>query len=187
MRDRLAAGRAEYGDLADDGDDLALRAMARLGTDDPSIALLDAWAVVTDTVAFYSERIANEGFLRTATQRRSVRELARTLGYELRPGVAAQVDLVFTVEIGARRPAGRHRPGRDARAVRARARAAPADVRDRRRAGGARGVECACRSWTRGRRCRAPPRAGSGCAGPGRAVRPGDAILVERRVRDRPG
>ena len=98
MRDRLAAGRAGYGDLADDGDDLALRAMARLGTDDPSIALLDAWALVTDTVSFYNERIANEGFLRTATQLRSVRELSRMLGYELRPGVAAQADLVFTVE-----------------------------------------------------------------------------------------
>ena len=49
-------------------------------------------------VSFYSERIAVEGFLRTAVQRRSVRELSRTLGYELRPGVAAQVDLSFTAE-----------------------------------------------------------------------------------------
>ena len=49
-------------------------------------------------VAFYSERVATEGFLRTATQLHSVRELARTLGYGLRPGVAAQADLAFTVE-----------------------------------------------------------------------------------------
>lgn len=77
---------------------LAVRGLARQGTGDPAIALLDAWAVVADVVAFYSERIATEGFLRTATQRRSVRELARTLGYELRPGVASQVDLAFTAE-----------------------------------------------------------------------------------------
>ena len=64
-------------------------AWPRHGSDDPAIALLDAWAVVADVVSFYTERIATEGFLRTATERGSVRELARTLGYELRPGVAA--------------------------------------------------------------------------------------------------
>jgi predicted phage baseplate assembly protein len=77
---------------------LPVRALASHGTDDPAIALLDAWAVVSDVVAFYSERIATEGYLRTATELRSVRELARTLGYELRPGVAAQADLAVTVE-----------------------------------------------------------------------------------------
>ena len=56
-------------------------------------------------VAFYSERIATEGFLRTATELRSVRELSRTLGYSLRPGVAAQADLAFTVETAPGAPA----------------------------------------------------------------------------------
>jgi hypothetical protein len=86
--------------LADPGHDLALRALARHGTDDPAIGLLDTWAYVADVVAFYSERIAQEGYLKTATQRGSVRELARALGYELRPGVAAQVDLAFFVQGG---------------------------------------------------------------------------------------
>src|SRR4051812_30115011 len=67
----------------------ASRAPPRQGTDDPSVALLDAWALVADTVSFYTERIAQEGFLRTATELESVRMLARTIGYELRPGVAA--------------------------------------------------------------------------------------------------
>ncbi|MFI1709072.1 putative baseplate assembly protein [Streptomyces griseoruber] len=67
-------------------------------TDDPAVALLDAWASVADIVAFYQERIANEGFLRTATERISVRELARSIGYELRPGAAASAYLSFTVE-----------------------------------------------------------------------------------------
>ena len=46
--------------------------LARLTTredDDPSIALLDVWATVADVLTFYQERIANEGYLRTATER----------------------------------------------------------------------------------------------------------------------
>ena len=49
-----------------------------------------ACACVADVLGFYQERIANEGYLRTATERRSVLELARTIGYELKPGVAAR-------------------------------------------------------------------------------------------------
>ncbi len=76
-------------------------ALAKLTTrlnDDPAIALLDAWAVVGEVLTFYQERIANEGYLRTATERRSVLELARAIGYELKPGVAASTFLTFTVE-----------------------------------------------------------------------------------------
>jgi predicted phage baseplate assembly protein len=73
--------------------DLATRA-----TDDASIALLDAWASTLDVLTFYQERIANEGFLHTATERRSVLELARMIGYRLKPGVAASAWLAFTVE-----------------------------------------------------------------------------------------
>jgi hypothetical protein len=65
---------------------------------DPAIALLDAWAVVADVLTFYEERIANEGYLRTAIERRSILELAREIGYELSPGVAASAYLQFTVE-----------------------------------------------------------------------------------------
>ncbi len=65
---------------------------------DPAIAILDAWAVVADVLSFYQERIANEGYLLTATERRSVLELARTIGYELKPGVAASTYLAFIVE-----------------------------------------------------------------------------------------
>ena len=72
--------------------------MTTRSLDDPSIALLDAWAIVADVLTFYQERIANEGFLRTATERRSVLELARAIGYELNPGVAASAFLQFTVE-----------------------------------------------------------------------------------------
>ena len=66
--------------------------------DDPAIAFLDAWATVIDVLSFYQERIANEGYLRTATEHLSVLELTRPLGYKLSPGVAASTFLVFTVE-----------------------------------------------------------------------------------------
>jgi predicted phage baseplate assembly protein len=66
--------------------------------DDFSIALLDAFATVADVLTFYQERIANEAYLRTATERRSVLELARLIDYQLRPGVAANTYLSFTVE-----------------------------------------------------------------------------------------
>jgi len=65
---------------------------------DPSIALIDAWATVGDVLTFYQERIANEGYLRTATERRSVLELARLIGYALRPGVASSVYLAYSIE-----------------------------------------------------------------------------------------
>ncbi len=76
----------------------ALRALTTRDDDDPAIALLDAWAVSLDVLTFYQERIANEGFLRTATERRSLLELARAIGYELRPGVAASTWLAFTLD-----------------------------------------------------------------------------------------
>ncbi|HEX8194148.1 MAG TPA: putative baseplate assembly protein [Allosphingosinicella sp.] len=69
--------------------------------DDFTIGLLDAWAVALDVLTFYQERIANEGYLGTATERRSVLELARTIGYELAPGVAAEASLAFGLDIAA--------------------------------------------------------------------------------------
>ena len=90
---------------ADDGSNALqrLRPLSGLTTralTDPSIALFDAWATVADVLTFYQERIANEGFLRTATERRSVLELARLVGYKLRPGISASVYLAFTVTAG---------------------------------------------------------------------------------------
>lgn len=86
-----------------------LQTRAALSTrepDDVAVALLDACAVVVDVLTFYQERIANEGYLRTAVESRSLRELARMLGYELSPGVAAGVLLAFTVEDAAGAPGG---------------------------------------------------------------------------------
>lgn len=74
--------------------------LSLLRTRDPSdfsIALLDAWAVALDILTFYQERFANEAFLRTATNQRSVFELARLVGYVPSPGVSASAVLAFTL------------------------------------------------------------------------------------------
>ena len=65
----------------------ALAGLTTRDPDDPAIALLDAWATVADVLTFYQERIANEGYLRTATEPRSILELARLVndGDVLRP------------------------------------------------------------------------------------------------------
>jgi uncharacterized phage protein gp47/JayE len=84
-----------------DGENAGQRPLTDLTTragDDAAVALLDAWAVVGDVLTFYQERIANEAYLRTATERRSILELARAIGYELSPGVAAGTYLAFRVD-----------------------------------------------------------------------------------------
>ena len=77
-----------------------LAALSTRETRDAAIAFLDAWATVADVLTFYQERIANEGYLRTATERRSLVELARLIGYRPRPGVASSVHLAYTLDDG---------------------------------------------------------------------------------------
>jgi hypothetical protein len=82
-----------------------LSGLSTRSTDDAAIAFLDSWATVGDVLTFYQERIANEGFLRTATERRSIFELARLIGYKLNPGVAASIYLAFSVDTAQGAPA----------------------------------------------------------------------------------
>jgi predicted phage baseplate assembly protein len=76
----------------------ALQALTARADDDFTIALLDAWAAIGDVLTFYQERIANENYLRTAKELVSAVELARLIDYRRQPGVAASVDLAFTIE-----------------------------------------------------------------------------------------
>ena len=73
---------------------LAIRTRA---PDDPTIALLDAWATVGDVLGFYLDRIADEGYLTTATQPGSVLALASLVGYQPTPSPAAQVYLAYSL------------------------------------------------------------------------------------------
>jgi hypothetical protein len=75
-----------------------LRALKTRDQDDPAIAMLDAWAVLADILTFYQERIANEGYLRTATERQSITTLSALVGAALRPGVSAATYLAYTID-----------------------------------------------------------------------------------------
>ena len=76
----------------------ALAGLRTRDADDYTIALLDAFACTADVLTFYQERIANESWLRTATERVSLQEMAKLIGYRLRPGVAAETWLSFALE-----------------------------------------------------------------------------------------
>lgn len=109
--DSLAYRIGEHGDFFEtmkarlaSADSPALAGLGARTTDDPSVAMLDAWATVADVLTFYQERLANEGYLRTATERRSVTELARLIGYSPRPGVAATVYLAYEIDKNAEAP-----------------------------------------------------------------------------------
>ena len=76
----------------------ALAALKTRDNDDFTIALLDAGSVMLDILTFYQERLANESYLRTATQPQSLTELARLIGYQPAPGVASSVYLSFALQ-----------------------------------------------------------------------------------------
>jgi len=86
----------------ENGGPYSLHRLTTRETDDPSIALLDAWACLGDILTFYQERIANEAYLGTATERRSILELGRLVGYTLKPGVAASAYLAYTLDDSAK-------------------------------------------------------------------------------------
>jgi hypothetical protein len=75
-----------------------LAALRTRDADDFTIGLFDAIACAADVLTFYQERIANESYLRTATERVSLQEMAKLIGYRLRPGVAAEAPLAFALE-----------------------------------------------------------------------------------------
>jgi hypothetical protein len=91
MQARLSA-------VSPNGDTRPLDGLKTRLSGDPSIGLLDSAATMLDVLTFYQERIANEGYLRTATERLSVLELGRLVGYKPRPGVASSVYLAYTME-----------------------------------------------------------------------------------------
>jgi hypothetical protein len=66
---------------------------------DPSdfgVALVEAFAYLGDMVSFYIDRMANESFIQTATQRDSILNIAQTYGYVPAGYRQASVDVTFT-------------------------------------------------------------------------------------------
>ena len=95
----------DYGNFLDSmetgiGRGEALRRLATRRPDDWTLGLMDAWASALDVLTFYQERWGQELFLGTAIERRSMIELARLIGYQPAPGVAARVPLAFGLDDG---------------------------------------------------------------------------------------
>ena len=65
--------------------------------DEFSVALFGAWTGVASVLAFYQDRIAEEGYLRTAQQPRSLFELSRAIGQDPPPATRATGWLAVTV------------------------------------------------------------------------------------------
>jgi len=76
----------------------ALAALTSREGSDFTLALADALACSLDVLTFYTERYAQENYLRTATERLSVGQMARLIGYRPAPGVAAGTHLAFTLQ-----------------------------------------------------------------------------------------
>jgi len=62
---------------------------------DFGVVLIELFAYVADLLSYYQDRVANEAFLGTATQRRSVTELLRLIDYQIDPGLAASAHIHF--------------------------------------------------------------------------------------------
>src|SRR5262249_39690197 len=67
---------------------------------DIGIMLLELFATTADTLSYMQDRVANEAFLSSATQRRSVAEHLALIGYELDEGASAYTRLQFQVNSG---------------------------------------------------------------------------------------
>jgi hypothetical protein len=58
--------------------------------------LIDLFANMGDVILYYQDRIANESFLQTAVERRSVLNALNLIGYQLAPPAAAAADLTLS-------------------------------------------------------------------------------------------
>lgn len=63
---------------------------------DFGVALIEAISYVADILSYYQDRIANEAYLFTATQRKSVIDIVKMLSYRLKNAVPSTTELVFT-------------------------------------------------------------------------------------------
>jgi Baseplate J-like protein len=64
---------------------------------DFGIVLIELFAYMADILSYYQDRIANEAFLTTAQERRSVIQHLRLIGYEMAPAAAASARLNIVV------------------------------------------------------------------------------------------
>jgi hypothetical protein len=71
---------------------------------DLGVMLLELVAYMGDSLFYNQDRIAGESFLGTAVERRSLVQLLRLIGYELKPPLAASADLTLLFKLGTTGP-----------------------------------------------------------------------------------
>lgn len=67
---------------------------------DAGVMLVEVMSALADELAYYQDRVAREGYLETATQRRSLRQHARLVDYVIHDGRGATTWLEVTVQEG---------------------------------------------------------------------------------------
>ena len=67
---------------------------------DVGVMLAELMSAVGDELAYYQDRVGREGYLETASQRRSLRRHARLVDYHVHDGLGASTWLDFTVKPG---------------------------------------------------------------------------------------
>jgi hypothetical protein len=80
---------------------------------DIGVMLVEVMSALGDELAYYQDRVAREAYLETATERRSVRRLARLVDYPVHDGIAPSTWLDVTVASGT----GSIPAGADVRAI----------------------------------------------------------------------
>jgi hypothetical protein len=66
-------------------------------TGDLALQMIEWWAYLADILTYYNERVAGEGYLRTAELPQSLNRLIRILGYRPRPAIGATGTLAALV------------------------------------------------------------------------------------------
>lgn len=97
-RPRIDYTNKDYASLREAMLELArekLEAWTDHSPNDLGVVLLELFATMGDVLLYYQDRIANESYLETAVERRSVINLLRLIGYELRPPQPASADLTL--------------------------------------------------------------------------------------------
>jgi hypothetical protein len=67
---------------------------------DAGIMLVEVMSALGDELAYYQNRVAREAYLETATQRRSLRKLAKLVDYHVHDGLGASTWLDITMKTG---------------------------------------------------------------------------------------
>jgi hypothetical protein len=73
---------------------------------DAAVMLAEVMSAVGDELAYYQDRVAREAYLETATQRRSLRRLARLIDYRIHDGLGASTVIDVTATAAGAIPAG---------------------------------------------------------------------------------